>query len=126
VKDFRVNVSLENVTESSVLISWTLTHNYSGVHVYYTVRFNETAISNVTSPYLVQNLTDGEIHAVQIISNVRGRDMRVETVISTVQFVRTGKQRHLAYILKILRTLCEDRIYRGVDRIVRFVFKIKF
>ena len=88
---FKVAVfTLENVTEDSIVVEWNATQNFPGVMVNYTVTFNGSVSSNVSSPYLIKNLSDGEVHSVQITSNVRGRDGREATAMSDVKFTRTG------------------------------------
>nr|XP_022293817.1 fibronectin-like [Crassostrea virginica] len=57
--------------------------------VSYTVTFNGSINSNVSSPHLIKSLSDGEVHPVQITSNVRGRDGREATAMSDVKFTRT-------------------------------------
>ncbi|XP_062582177.1 receptor-type tyrosine-protein phosphatase beta-like isoform X2 [Saccostrea cucullata] len=88
VKDFQASIFIENVTETSILVAWNTTH-YPGVEVYFTIDFNNTPINNVSSPHLIENLTDGEVHTLLITSNVTGRDMRTESVMSNVEYVRT-------------------------------------
>ena len=66
------------------------TQNFPGVMVSYTVTFNGSVNSHVSSPYLIKSLSDGKLHSVQITSNVRGRDGREATVMSDVKFTRTG------------------------------------
>lgn len=91
VDSFKVTIKVENVTETSLVISWMNGMDYSGVHVYYIITFNDSVVSNVSSPHLIKNLTDGEIHSVMITSNIRGRDMRLSAVNSNLEYVRTGK-----------------------------------
>ncbi|XP_056014637.1 receptor-type tyrosine-protein phosphatase H-like isoform X3 [Ostrea edulis] len=93
VGDFKVTITVESVTETSLLISWMNGLDYSGVHVYYTITFNDSVVSNVSSPHLIKNLTDGEIHSVMITSNIRGRDMRLSAVNSNLEYVRTAPRK---------------------------------
>ncbi|XP_062616409.1 uncharacterized protein LOC134278098, partial [Saccostrea cucullata] len=87
--DFEVNITIGNVTETSILVAWNTTQ-YPGVEVYFTIAFNNTPINNVSSPHLIENMTDGEVHSLQITSTVTGRDMRTESVMSKVEYVRTA------------------------------------
>ena len=82
--------SLKNVTDDSIVVEWSTTQNFPGVIVSYTVTFNGSINSNVSSPYLIKNLSDGEVHSVQITSNVKGRDGREATAMSDVKLTRTG------------------------------------
>ena len=78
------------MTEDSIVVEWTAIQNFPGVTVNYTVTFNGSVSSNVSSPYLIKNLSDGEVHSVQITSNVKGRDGREATAMSDLKFTRTG------------------------------------
>nr|XP_022295059.1 phosphatidylinositol phosphatase PTPRQ-like [Crassostrea virginica] len=80
------DISLKNVTEDSIVVEWSTTQNFPGVMVSYTVTFNGLINSNVSSPHLIKSLSDGEVHSVQITSNVRGRDGREATAMSDVKF----------------------------------------
>ena len=84
------DISLKNVTEDSIVVEWSAIQNFPGVMVNYTVTFNGLVNSDVSSPHLIKSLSDGEVHSVQITSNVRGRDGREATVMSDVKFTRTG------------------------------------
>ncbi|XP_062582171.1 receptor-type tyrosine-protein phosphatase F-like isoform X2 [Saccostrea cucullata] len=88
VDGFQANIFIENVTETSILVAWNTTQ-YPGVEVYFTITFNGTMVSNVSSPHLIEYLTDGDVHSLQITSNVTGRDMRTESVMSKMEYVRT-------------------------------------
>ena len=81
---------MKNVTKDSIVVEWNANQNYPGVMVNYTVTFNGSVNSNVSSPYLIKNISDGEVHSVQIKSNVRGRDGREAAVMSDVELTRTG------------------------------------
>lgn len=90
VDAFKANVTIKNVTDSSILVDWT-TLDISGVGVYYEVMFNSSTVCNISSPpYLIKNLSNGEIHTIQVKSFVKGRDDRVESVVSDLVFVRTA------------------------------------
>ena len=78
------------MTEDSIVVEWSAIQNFPGVMVNYTVTFNGSVNSNVSSPYLIKSLSDGEVHSVQIISTVRGRDGREATAMSDVKLTRTG------------------------------------
>ncbi|XP_062582145.1 uncharacterized protein LOC134243923 [Saccostrea cucullata] len=82
-------MNVENVTETSMVVAWNTTY-YPGVEVYFTITFNNTMISNATSPHLIGNLRDGEVHSILIQSHVTGRDTRKESVDSVLQYVRTA------------------------------------
>nr|XP_022293460.1 phosphatidylinositol phosphatase PTPRQ-like [Crassostrea virginica] len=81
--------SLKNVTEDSIVVEWSTIQNFPGVMVSYTVTFSGSINSHVSSPYLIKNLSDGEVQSVQITSNVRGRDGGEATAMSDVKFTRT-------------------------------------
>lgn len=91
VDAFKANVTFKNVTDNSILVDWT-TVDISGVDVYYEVIFNNTTLSNISAPpQLITNLSNGEVQSVQVISIVKGRDDRTNTVMSEVSFIRTGE-----------------------------------
>lgn len=91
VDAFKANVTFKNVTDNSVLVDWT-TVDISGVDVYYEVIFNITTLPNITSPpQLITNLSNGEVQSIQVTSIVKGRDDRIEIVMSDVSFIRTCK-----------------------------------
>lgn len=91
VNEFKAMVTLKNVTDNSILVDWT-TVDISGVDVYYEVIFNNTTISNISAPpQLITNLSNGEVQSIQVTSIVKGRDDRIEIVMSDVSFIRTGK-----------------------------------
>lgn len=91
VNEFKAMVTLKNVTDNSILVDWT-TVDISGVDVYYEVIFNITTLPNITSPpQLITNLSNGEVQSIQVTSIVKGRDDRIEIVMSDVSFIRTCK-----------------------------------
>lgn len=91
VEAFKANVTLKNVTDNSILVDWT-TLDISGVDVYYEIMFNTSMLSNISSPpHLIKNLSNGEVQSVQVTSIVKGRDDRIEFVMSDVYFIRTGE-----------------------------------
>lgn len=91
VDDFKAIVTLKNVTDNSILVDWT-TLDIGGVEVYYEVIFNITTLPNITSPpQLITNLMNGEVQSIQVTSIVKGRDGRIEMVMSDVSFIRTGE-----------------------------------
>ncbi|XP_052707588.1 tyrosine-protein phosphatase 10D-like isoform X2 [Crassostrea angulata] len=90
VNEFKAMVTLKNVTDNSILVDWT-TVDISGVDVYYEVIFNITTLPNITSPpQLITNLSNGEVQSIQVTSIVKGRDDRIEIVMSDVSFIRTA------------------------------------
>lgn len=91
VNEFKAMVTLKNVTDNSILVDWT-TVDISGVDAYYEVIFNTSTLYNISSPpQLITNLTNGEVQSVQITSIVKGRDDRIEIVMSDISFIRTGE-----------------------------------
>lgn len=91
VEAFKVLVKFENVTDHSILVNWA-TLKIGGVNVTYKIMFNDSVAINIRSPpYLINNLSDGEVHSVQVTLIVKRRDDRMTSVKSEVYYVRTGE-----------------------------------
>lgn len=91
VDEFKAIVTLKNVTDNSILVDWT-TVDIGDVDVYYVVIFNYTPLASISfPPKLITNLSNGEVQSVQVTSIVKGRDKKMEIVMSEISFIRTGE-----------------------------------
>lgn len=91
VEGFKFTVKIENATDDSILVNWTRL-DISAVDVNYQIIFNRLVAIVISSPpYLIKNLSDGEIYSVKVICIVRRRDNGGVYVMSDMVFVRTGE-----------------------------------